>query len=583
MPRRARYLVPRGLPRRDEVLAVCVVALILVHVLFAQLTILLAAAFYLITRATRWRLSWLMVPAAAGLAWTAAIGSRAAAAGFTAGPAQIADYLGASGHQASHLLHFTTAFAGLATWLPRQLPLALVVGAAEAALAGWLTWLHTDEQDLRPARPGLIVATRRAAVVQAIRAGGVVTRDGGCLGVAAGSGARVTLSWAEAAGGISVCGSSGQDVLTTGFQLVHAAVRRRKPVLAVDHTGDPRLAGQLAAVCAAAGAPLLVFGEDGAGDRAAGYEPFRHGAPARRAALVAAMLSWDGPGRQYRRSCLSYLEDIFELLDAAPGDPRVPVLDDVIHLLNPVAMRARMEYVPAAYPRREVLAERTRVSTSLVTAEPATIAEVGRQLRELRASPFGRWLRPAPDGQADIDLSRAVAERAVVLFRLGGPRPPESCAMLTRLVCQDLLAAGAALDGIGVGGDGIVWLTECAALPRPPVTEMIARGRDTGLPVLAATTSAQVAAGLADLANVVVALPNQDTAAARRLAEVAPAPERDDGQTGSGFPSALRDGEFLLTVKDPPRLVSRGFLVRARVPWAAARPAATPRRAWEGT
>jgi len=580
MPRHARYLVPRGLPRRDEVLTICVVAVVLAHVLFAQLTILLAAAFYLITRATRWRLSWLAVPAAVGLAWTAAIGPRAAAAGFAAGPAQIADYLGASGHQASHLLHFTAAFAGLAAWLPRQLPLALVAGAAEAALAGGLTWLHTDEQDLPPARPGLIMAARRAAAVQAIRAGGVVTRDGGCLGVAAGSGARVTLSWAEAAGGISVCGSSGPDVLTTGFQLVHAAVRRRKPVLAVDHTADPRLAGQLAAVCAAAGAPLLVFGEDGAGARA-GYEPFRHGTPARRAALVAAMLSWDGPGRQYRRSCVSYLEDVFELLDAAPGDSRVPVLDDVVHLLNPVAMRARMEYVPAAYPRREVLAERTQVSTSLVTAEPATIAEVGRQLRELRASPFGRWLRPSPDGQADIDLSRAVAERAVVLFRLGGPRPAESCAMLTRLVGQDLLAAGAALEGIGVSGDGIVWLTECAALPRPPVTEMIARGRDTGLPVLAATTSAQVAADLAGLTNVVVALPHQDTAAAHALAAPGPAAEGDDGT--ARFASALRDGEFLLTVKDPPRLVSRGSLVRARVRPARYGPAATPRRAWEGT
>ena len=557
MPRRARYLVPRGLPRRDEILAVCVVVVVLAHVLFAQLTIILAAAFYLITRATRWRLSWLMVPAVAGLAWTAAIGPRAAAAGFAAGPARIADYLGASGHQASHLLHFTAAFAGLGTWLPRQLPLALVAGAAEAALAGWLTWLHTDEQDLRPARPGLIVATRRAAVVQAIRAGGVVTRDGGSLGVDAGSGARVTLSWAEAAGGTAVCGSSGPGVLTAGFQLVHAAVRRRKPVLAVDHTADPALAGRLAAVCAAAGAPLLVFGEDGAGACTAGYEPFRHGAPARRAALIAAMLSWDGPGRQYRRSCVSYLEDVFELLDAAPGDPRVPVLDDVIHLLNPVAMRARMEFVPAAYPRREVLAERTRVSTSLVTDEPATIAEVGRQLRVLRASPFGRWLRPSPDGPAaDIDLSRAVAERAVVLFRLGGPRADESCAMLTRLVGQDLLAAGAALDGIGVGGDGIVWLTECAALPRAPVTEMIARGRDTGLPVLAATTSAQIAADLADLVNVVVALPGADAATANG----------NDGTAGSGVPSVPRDGEFQLAVKDPPRRVARGRLVRARVP-----------------
>jgi hypothetical protein len=550
-----------------------VVAVVLVHLLFAQLTIVLATVLYLITRATRWRLSWLTVPAAAALAWTVAVGPRAAAAGFTAGPAQIVDYLAASGHQADHLLHFTDAFSGPGNWLPRQLPLALLAGAAEAALAGWLTWLHTDESDLPPARPGLIVAARRAATVRAIRAGGVVTRDGGSLGVAAGSGARITVSWAEVAGGVSVCGSSGPDVLATGFQLVHAAVRRRKPVLALDHTADPELTGKLAAVCAAAGAPLLVFGEDGAagtGTRAACYEPFRHGAPGRRAALITAMLSWDGPGRQYRRSCVSYLEDVFELLDAAPGDARVPVLDDVIHLLNPVAMRARLEYVPAAYPRRDVLAERVRVSTSLVTDEPATIAEMGRQLRDVRASPFGRWLRPSPDGQAaDIDLSRDVAERAVVLFRLGGPRPAESCAMLTRLVCQDLLAVGTALNGIGVGGDGIIWLAECGALPRPPVSEMIARGRDTGLPVLAATTSAQVAADLADMVNVVVAHRTQDTTMAARLASIAPDPaeERDPavaGAPGPASPAALRDGEFLLAVKHPPRLVPRGLLVRAR-------------------
>src|SRR5207253_9867384 len=152
---------------------------------------------------------------------------------------------------------------------------------------------------------------------------------------------------------------------------------------------------------------------------------------------------------------------------------------------------------------RAVLAERVRVSTSLVTAGPATTAEVGRQLREVRAWPFGRGLRRSPDGQAaDIDLSRDVAERAVVLFRLGGPRPAESCAMLTRLVCQDLLAVGSALDRIGVDGDGIVWLAECGALPRPPVTAVICRVPDTGLPVPAATTSAQVAADLAGLVNV---------------------------------------------------------------------------------
>jgi hypothetical protein len=603
-----------------------VVLAILAHVLFAQLTIILAALFYLVTKVTRWRLSWLTIPAAVGLAWTAAVGPRAAAAGFAAGPAQIADYLGASGHQADHLLHFTVAFAGIGSWLPRQLPLALVAGAAEAALAGWLSWLHTDQWNLPPARPGLLVAARRAATVRAIRAGGVVTRDGGCLGVAPGSGARVTLSWAEAAGGVSVCGSAGPDVLATSFQLVHAAVRRRKPVLAVDHTSDPGLPGRLAAVCAAAGAPLLVFGADqghrvsgsaAAWARVACYEPFRHGDPRRRTALVTAMLSWDGPGRQYRRSCVAYLEDVFELLDAAPGDPRVPVLDDVIHLLNPVAMRARMEYVPAVYSRRDVLAERTRVSTSLVSAEPATTAELGRQLRELRASPFGRWLRPSADGPAaEIELSRAVAERAVVLFRLGGPDRAESSAMLTRLICQDLLAAGDALNGIGISGDGIVWLAECGSLPRHSVAGLIARGPGTGLPVLAGTTSAQVAVDLADLVNVMVAHRTDDAAAARRLSAVAaaaapagPARPLDPGRPpdrgrapdlgadqnpganpglGPAVPavdlSVLRDGEFLLAVKNPRRLIPRGLAVRARLP-AIPRdgtPAAPHRRAWEG-
>ncbi len=148
--------------------------------------------------------------------------------------------------------------------------------------------------------------------------------------------------------------------------------------------------------------------------------------------------------------------------------------------------------------------------------------------------------------------------------------------MLTRLVCQDLLAAGAALNGIGVDGDGLIWLAECGALPRQPVTEMIAGGRGTGLPVLAATTSAQIAADLADLVNVVVAHRMEDTAAARRL--LGP-PDRAAEVTG---PALLRDGEFLLAVKNPPRLVPRGLLVRARVPRVGGGPVAAPKRAWEG-
>src|ERR1035441_297950 len=340
------------------------------------------------------------------------------------------------------------------------------------------------------------------------------------------------------------------------------------------------------------------------------------------------MLSWDGLGRQYRRSCAAYLEDVFELLDAAPGDPRVPVLDEVIHLLNPTAMRARMEYVPAAYPRRAALAERTRVSVSLLNAEPATTAQLTRQLRELRASGFGRWLRPSGQGQAaGIDLGRAVTERAVVLFRLAGPGPgtrAASSAMLTRLVCQDLLAAGAALSAIDVEGDGIIWLAECGSLPRQAVTDLIARGPGTGVPVLAATTSPQAAAELAELTNVVVAHRMTDAATARQLAAAvgADGPARPPGDSGDGAQltpgpaadatplaalraggvllavqhpqrlgrapppplAAPRDGEFLLAVKHPKRLVWPAQLVRARVPLPTRdrRPAGPPRPASAG-
>ena len=72
MPRRARYLLPKDLPRRGEILAACAVAIVLAHVLFAQLTIILAAVFVLVTLATRWRLSWLTGPAVIAAAWALA-------------------------------------------------------------------------------------------------------------------------------------------------------------------------------------------------------------------------------------------------------------------------------------------------------------------------------------------------------------------------------------------------------------------------------------------------------------------------------------------------------------------------------
>jgi hypothetical protein len=236
-------------------MAAFAVLVVLAHLLFAQLTFVLAVVFAAVSKTSRWRLWWLAVPAAAGLAWTLAIGPRAAAAGFAAGPAQVLAYLG-GGHPLDRLLHPHGVFADAGGWLPRQFPLALIAAAAEAALAGWLDWVHTDEWAVRPPRPGALAAARGALARRGIRAGAVVTRDGCVLGVAPGSGARVVLGWPEIAGGVLVTGADARTLAVSSLQVAHAALRRRKPLITLDLTGDDALASALGAACAATGTPL---------------------------------------------------------------------------------------------------------------------------------------------------------------------------------------------------------------------------------------------------------------------------------------------------------------------------------------
>jgi hypothetical protein len=255
MPRHARHLIPRELPRRREAIAASVLLIVGFQLLLAPLTIAFAGLFATVTRVSRWRLWWLAAPAAAGLIWMLLTGPGAAAAGFAAGPAQVLRYLG-GGQLIARLSRLSGAFGGAGHWLPAQLPLALVAGAAQAAVIGWLGWLHTDEWAVPPARPGAVAALRTAIGIRLIRAGAVLTRDGCALGVAEGTGAVVSLSWTEAAGGVLVTGASARAATVTSLQFAHAALRRRKPLIVLDLSDGPAVAAALAAACAATGVPL---------------------------------------------------------------------------------------------------------------------------------------------------------------------------------------------------------------------------------------------------------------------------------------------------------------------------------------
>ena len=124
-PRRARHLIPTGLPRRGEVMAACAVVILLAHLLLAQLTLVLAVVFAVASKISRWRLWWLLAPAVAGLAWTLAIGPGKALAGFAAGPVKrpLAPGRRAPGRGARAPAR---GVRGVQSWLPRQFPVALI-------------------------------------------------------------------------------------------------------------------------------------------------------------------------------------------------------------------------------------------------------------------------------------------------------------------------------------------------------------------------------------------------------------------------------------------------------------------------
>jgi hypothetical protein len=564
-PRRARYLIPQDTHRRGEIVAAIMAAVLVAHLVLAPLAIVLAAALYLIGRLTRWRALWLAVPAAAGLIWALATGPATAADGTAAGPRQVIAYLGGIGDHPSRLLHLASAFSGAGHWLPRQAPAALILAAAEAALWAWLTRLHSDETELAPSRPGLIVAACRWYTGAAIRAGGVVSRDGGQFG-AAEDGRSAGVSWLEAEGGVLAAGRAvplpapgaatpgrgtpgrgspgrgtpgrgmpgrgmpgrgmpgpfGPGPGATGFQLVHAAIRRRKPVIVVDLSGLDGLTAALAPVCKAAGAPLHQFGPAGRGF----YDPLRGSDPARAAALVKGMTDWSFLTEPRRRACAAYLGDLFAVRGAAPIDPRQPALQDVLHLLDPAALRARLQQVPAHHPLRGALAGRVARSAALIEADPAGLPDIAGQLSRLQTSPAGRWLGqggPQP-GTQQLSLGRVLRERGACLFALDPAQNGPFAAMIARLVALDAMALCADLAAIPVSGDGLAWFNGCELLDRAVLAELVARGRRAGLAVVLSTTSDRAAASLAADVNVLAVHQLTDPAAARQLASLTGGP-----------------------------------------------------------
>jgi hypothetical protein len=302
----------------------------------------------------------------------------------------------------------------------------------------------------------------------------------------------------------------------------------------------------------------------------------------------------DGPvADQARRTCGACLNDLFAVAAAAPGDPRVPVLDEVTALLGPDALRARMRQVPPYHPRRGPLGERARVCASLLEADPATAAFLAGELAGLRASALGRWLRPGA-AEPVLSLSAVVRERAVAFFPLDQPRHGRSAAMIANLVALDITAVFAGSRRLGLAGDGLAWFGDADAITGPALAGLISTGSQAGLATVASTVAsagpgpapgfspaprsgpgpaagpgpapAATAAGrIAALANVVVIRGPGDPG----LAGI-PLDGELPGTALAG--TTLAGDEFALVVRDPQQVVPRARFAPGRFPRGRAAP-----------
>lgn len=495
--RRGRYLVPKDTPNRAQILAGYSVALLIVHLIAAQAAALVAIVLFAATQGGRLKRTWLAFPLAAGAVWTLVVGPAAAFdRHFVAGRQMLGFVAGVlfRGERDWHV-----AFVGWQQWIPQQFPLALLLGSLEAMAAVWLVWLHTDEWRLRPTRPGITQIIRQILNKRNIQSGGIITKDGVCPGIEENSGRRVELTWREIGGNLMCLGGGDTGKSTTCFQIVYAAIRRRKPVIAIDTTGDAELTRRFHAACAATDTPFQLFSPTGP----AYYGPLAGGDPARRADLVMSLVDWNGVADHHRRGCARYLQDVFETIDVSPAAD-ASIFDDLVHLSDPANLRSRAESIPDVDPRRSALLDRIRVSSSVVTAEPQAMSILAGGLREIQSAKVAEWLRPDSDETAArIDVESVIRNRSVALFSLDSSIHGASTGRIGAMVIQDLITVATELRAMGVGADGLVWIDEFPGIGLDSLPELLSRGRDAGLPVLLSARYDPVHKGISKLTDVV--------------------------------------------------------------------------------
>ncbi len=543
---RIRRLAPGEFAPRSNAAAVAAVGVVLVGVLLAQLTLVLLVGLRAIGKVSRWRPLWLACPAALGLGWLLAIGLRPGLAGYLAGASHVIAALTKHGTIAARLRQLRLVVGEWQSWLPDQLPVALVLAAAVTAgidLAQWRSGPHAH-------RPGGLITIRRWYLAATLRRGELATPEGCCVGIDALTGRRAVISWSEAEGGVLCTGQDQAAAAKVGRALTAAAIQHRKTVIVldlagavvgagtVDYAGEP--IALIGARCAEVAAPLVRFDQ-----RAGYYDPLTGASPARATSLIMAMVNWNGAPHGQQLLCSNYLNVALTLITAAPAGTTT-LLTELTSLLAPAALTARATALRSHSEVAARLAPRIAELVAKLEVEPMALQPVAAQLGELSSVPtIGRppvltTGQPARASEhSPIVLADALASRAVVYFGLAWPLPAEPGAMIARLAVADLITQLAERSDRGGRADCLVWINGCEAIVARQLGALIALGTRTGTSVVLSTADGAAVASLAPQSNVIAV---HGIGPAMGAEPGPPGPDRDSGVGLADPQSWLRGG-----------------------------------------
>ncbi|HUA72112.1 MAG TPA: helicase HerA-like domain-containing protein [Solirubrobacteraceae bacterium] len=293
-----------------------------------------------------------------------------------------------------------------------------------------------------------------------------------------------------------ILGASGAGKTTTLLTILSDQIARGRPVVAIDMKGSPAFARVLADAAAAARRPIKVWTLDGG----AHWNPLAHGNATELKDKLIGTERFTEP--HYQRAAERYIQTALQVLTRARPD-RPPTLHEVVALMDPRRLATALRHLDRS--------DRERVQDYLAGLTPdqhSAIRGLQTRLAVLTESHTGAYLaRPADPGAPEIDLRASLSGSEVVVFSLNSSRYGKLAAQIGTLAVQDLVAAsgdrllepsrGRSLEPAVIGID------EFSALGADHVAALLARGRESGMPVFVATQELadleRAAAGLEDL------------------------------------------------------------------------------------